>query len=130
MLQIEGAVRAGAAFLDLQLPGWQKQINLSTLDLQSMTRCILGQLYGTYGRGTIDLGLRDDLAAQLGFVLPFKYTKTHSHAEIALAYEMLTLAWVNTVRAALFPLKTVLEPEPALVIVDEASMIERELALV
>ena len=37
-------VEAGAAFLDVRVPGWVKQIDLDTLDLARGNFCILGQL--------------------------------------------------------------------------------------
>ena len=37
-------VEAGAAFLDVRVPGWVKRINLNTLDLARGNFCILGQL--------------------------------------------------------------------------------------
>lgn len=41
-------VRAGAAWLDTDKPGWAAAINPKTLDLSQGDRCILGQLYGSF----------------------------------------------------------------------------------
>lgn len=45
------AVSEGAVLLDKFNEGWWANINLDTLDMQSPTNCILGQLYGNYGDG-------------------------------------------------------------------------------
>lgn len=42
-------VVAGACWLDAKLPGWEKKIDLGSLDLGNTCRCILGQLWGNYG---------------------------------------------------------------------------------
>lgn len=40
----EQAVHNGAALLDEKLPGWHRRIDLGTLRIESIHRCILGQL--------------------------------------------------------------------------------------
>ena len=45
-------VRAGMQFLDRVEPGWRSRVNPETLDLARCDRCVLGQLYGSYGQGT------------------------------------------------------------------------------
>lgn len=52
------AVADGVALLDEHNEGWWANIDLSRLDLDSPTNCILGQLYGTYyrGREALDIG--------------------------------------------------------------------------
>lgn len=41
----------GAALLDERMPGWADRIDLATLGMASMGRCVLGQLYGGYATG-------------------------------------------------------------------------------
>jgi hypothetical protein len=41
-------VRRGAALLDRERPGWENEINLLNLDLQSPRSCVLGQLYDEF----------------------------------------------------------------------------------
>lgn len=44
-------VAAGAALLDAHIPGWAGLVNLATLRLESCHDCVMGQLYGYYGKG-------------------------------------------------------------------------------
>jgi hypothetical protein len=60
---------AGAAFLDGQIPGWARQIELATLNLQSECSCVLGQLGGNYFHMRDDLHLSQDATVELGFAL-------------------------------------------------------------
>ena len=48
-------VAAGAAVLDAHRPGWRAQVDVSILDMEDDTFCVLGQLYGTYGLGVVAL---------------------------------------------------------------------------
>lgn len=50
---------AGATMLDERVPGWHDKIDLTTIEIVSGTRCILGQLYGTYGIGLKELSLNE-----------------------------------------------------------------------
>lgn len=65
----------GAEFLDENLPGWEKKIDLETLDLSSTCGCVLGQQLRTgqadrrYDRMRKRLGLNDRQADLLGFNL-------------------------------------------------------------
>jgi hypothetical protein len=60
---------AGAAFLDGQVPGWAKRVELATLNLADSCDCVLGQLGGDYADMRDDLGLGYAGAAELGFAL-------------------------------------------------------------
>jgi hypothetical protein len=68
----------GAALLDERLPGWRDHIDPTTLRLEDGCNCILGQLFGDYGKGIDMLGVSP---TQFGFV---KGRTT---------YERLTAAW-------------------------------------
>lgn len=62
-------IAAGAALLDEKLPpDWRTCVDVDTLDLLSMTQCVLGQLFGTYEHGALALELED--VGALGFFLP------------------------------------------------------------
>jgi hypothetical protein len=50
-------VSKGVALLDKHMPGWDKAINLTTLNVNSLHSCPLGQLYGNYCVGKIELQL-------------------------------------------------------------------------
>lgn len=41
-------VRAGMALLDERVPGWRDRVNRRRLDLSSMRKCPLGQIYGSF----------------------------------------------------------------------------------
>lgn len=43
-------VRKGAEFLEKKYPGWLDKIDLDTLDMYNPKKCVLGQLFGFYGR--------------------------------------------------------------------------------
>lgn len=45
----------GAALLDEKLPGWADKIDLDAFVITSIYSCVLGQLYGGYGRGLGEL---------------------------------------------------------------------------
>lgn len=49
-LTIEQRVAAGAEWLDANAPGWEAQIDLSSLDIEEPCNCVLGQVYGHYFR--------------------------------------------------------------------------------
>jgi hypothetical protein len=51
-------VARGAQLLDEKVPGWERRIHVGTLDIATTTHCVLGQVFGSYGRGTALLGLQ------------------------------------------------------------------------
>jgi hypothetical protein len=59
-------VNAGIKLLDEQQPGWRDKIDLETLNLGSCSVCVLGQIFGDYEEGTIELDIEDD-PYQYGF---------------------------------------------------------------
>lgn len=74
----EPAVHAarGAALLDNEIPGWAADIDLSTLDIDDPSECILGQLYGhpedyfdgyLTGLDTLGIPLGTGESAEYGF---------------------------------------------------------------
>lgn len=62
-------VSAGAELLDRKRPDWF--LHISDLDMGSTTRCVLGQLYGSYDQGRRGLELEAELdeATRHGFTL-------------------------------------------------------------
>jgi len=69
MTTIAERVAKGAAFLDEREPGWDTRIDLDILSLDSICRCVLGQLHGGFGAGLDAVGLIDnnDRDIELGF---------------------------------------------------------------
>ncbi len=50
-------VKTAAKDLDRLKPGWASRINTERLDMGSVQQCILGQLYGTFGQGTVKVSV-------------------------------------------------------------------------
>lgn len=66
-LEIQERVIQGADFLDNKVPGWAKRINLETLEMSSICRCSLGQLYGDFTVGRNHLNLNYERSVNMGF---------------------------------------------------------------
>ena len=45
------AVHRGAEVLDIVSPGWEREVELASLDMRSCFRCVLGQIFGSYDGG-------------------------------------------------------------------------------
>lgn len=54
---IVARVRRGADLLDARKPGWADKVDVNTLDMQSCTMCVLGQVFGDYTEGLVYLGV-------------------------------------------------------------------------
>ncbi len=42
----DSRVETGIRLLDKQMPGWADHVDLRTLEIESCTRCVVGQLFG------------------------------------------------------------------------------------
>lgn len=73
------SVCAGASYLDEHVPGWERMIDLDTLDLATGESCVLAQIYlaenprtraryRAYVNKASELGLSEAGAAKLGFL--------------------------------------------------------------
>jgi hypothetical protein len=63
---VKERVARGVALLDERVPGWRKRIDLSAFNFESLECCVLGQLYGGWGRGVRALfNAYDGTAAKL-----------------------------------------------------------------
>jgi hypothetical protein len=87
MTRYEERAARGAAFMDAHYPGWEKDVNLKTLNIGSNEFCILGQRYQDYDVGTVRLGIGDDMDAQ--YALGFMATPGEGRGQ----YPQLTKAW-------------------------------------
>lgn len=69
MTTLRDRVAAGIAALDRRFTkrDWRSDIDLETLDIRKRSCCILGQLYGDYGRAPKSLIARPDLAFTANF---------------------------------------------------------------
>jgi len=83
----------GAMFLDETLGrGWRRKIRRRKLDqsqalMNTGCGCVLAQLYGSYGRGTQEVGIQGAKQVQFGFL-------TYEPG----AYPKLTEAWLEELR--------------------------------
>jgi hypothetical protein len=92
MTTIKERVKAGAALLDREEPGWEQRINLETLNLEESCCCVLGQLFQGYSTGVARLDL--DLEAE--FSLGFYRFDPASDREYS--WDSLTRAWKALIR--------------------------------
>lgn len=56
-LRVKERVNAGVQLLDEHCPGWHEHINPDILCIWSIKFCVLGQIFGSYGRGVSRLQL-------------------------------------------------------------------------
>lgn len=64
---IEQRVNLGIQLLDREVPGWQDHLDLAILDISSTSSCPISQLYNGYEEGARELGIWDNLEAQIEF---------------------------------------------------------------
>jgi hypothetical protein len=69
MATISERVQAGIELLDSKQPGWRERVSVPLLDMQLRTRCVVGQVFGSYGAQSLALlGLGNDKSgAPYGF---------------------------------------------------------------
>lgn len=104
--------RKGAALLDaFGPPGWRELVDLSLLDIEDLSECVLGQVYGGYFEGRDQLfaaarltgpwpwrGLFS-LAAEHGFTARVDDLPDNDDGEAFEArYDALTRAWREIIR--------------------------------
>ncbi len=73
-MSMQDRINDGMKLLDREFPGWEKKIDLGTLNVNRFSSCVLAQLYGSYYEGIWTLfpsntGFfsRDDMAVRYGF---------------------------------------------------------------
>lgn len=87
-------IARGVALLDTVMPGWEKRVDLDTLDVSSPCNCICGQIvsrrvkpYHRFTKGLQALGLTSWEAWKYGFASPTG------------SYRRLTDEWSRVIRA-------------------------------
>lgn len=82
-------VRRGIAQLDQKLVEfcWYEKIALSKLLISSSCLCVLGQLFGTYEQGRVELSLSDSDVRKHGFYISKKIKPTSRN------WKMLNRCW-------------------------------------
>jgi hypothetical protein len=105
-------VSEAAAVLDIEKPGWEKQINLVTLNMASCDHCILGQLYGHgLSRNFFDSGYHIGLVT----LHPKYYFASPSPWSVSpFSSDQPERDWVVEINARLAAAKEVAQPEPEL----------------
>ncbi len=74
----------GALLLDALVPGWWKNIDIIKLRLSSSVNCILGQIFGSYGKGLNELDLDND-----GPYYGFQEDNSVTHAQLTREWRLL-----------------------------------------
>jgi len=77
MLDIEDRVKNGVDWLNGVMPFWYRRINLSTLNMNEQTLCIIGQLFGSYNY-IYNQGFDTQEIMSMGFTFTERY---NNHAE-------------------------------------------------
>jgi hypothetical protein len=90
-------VAEAAKFLDKQVEGWAKKIDLDLLDMGHWGKCVLGQLYGNWAVGLARFDLKYGIEKAL-----FGY----EYADRLLNVPECTQLWIKEIKARLAPAKT------------------------
>jgi hypothetical protein len=100
----------GVAFLDEHIPGWEKQIDLDTLDLNATDRCVLAQLWlaehprtrqrtYAFSRMVKALRLSEEDTDRLGFDVV--EADDYDYGDYERRFDRLTKAWQRVIRRRL-----------------------------
>lgn len=100
----DARIAAGMAVLDEHMPGWERRIDLETLEMASTCRCVVGQLAADGDTPDTVLGIRsinldpDDFEGEFWpTALGFSVETRHERA----TYRGLTTAWKRAIRERL-----------------------------
>jgi hypothetical protein len=96
-------IAMGVKMLDKDVPGWYREdpplgvlpINLDSLRLDSVTRCVLGQLFTSFPMGMTALHIDYHSAEKLGFMIP-EQANVQSYDRM---YEAYTREWTDVIAA-------------------------------
>jgi hypothetical protein len=94
---VNKVVAAGAAALDDRRPGWEREIDLGTLELDDSCRCVLGQLYGHFTSGCLAMtgtSWMNDWALMHGFDITAAMFKEEGQS----LYVALDEAWISLIK--------------------------------
>lgn len=92
-------VERGVALLDRVRPGWERDVNVMTIDIRSWKNCVLGQVYGSFS-SALSILIREesefgiDFASSHGFAVDARSPewRTLIHAELASSWREAILA--------------------------------------
>ena len=86
--------------LDEVRPGWEREIDQDTLDMEQPNRCLMGQLYGDFATGCKTLGIDPVNRTLMGVEVPDIYGDEGDYLT-TLEYNKLTEAVLREVRERL-----------------------------
>jgi len=117
----EEEVRRGIALLDEKAPGWREKFNPEGLLMASSLHCTLGQTFGSYGKGLLELGLigagvADSFGFSLYYELMVNYVSIPDNNAYIRLYTCLGETWKALVPQTARKEVHVLEPERELVL--------------
>ncbi len=81
----------GVALLDEKVPDWRKRIDSELLSMVWCGRCILGQLFGGYGNGLIELEIGWDMEKAVYY--GFDVFDVRTQSEKSKKWNKLTQLW-------------------------------------
>lgn len=87
---LSGHVADGVAMLDGFRPGWEDAIDEFTLEIESCTACVLGQIFGSFSHGLRALEMSEDDAVACGMEADFGITDEVDEFD---QYQALTALW-------------------------------------
>ena len=82
----------GAKLLDEKSPGWAKRVHLRSIDMSDPFYCVLGQRYGTYSDGLLELNLESREEISHGFLVSF------SERVLFGGWDKLQAAWIALIK--------------------------------
>lgn len=91
--EIEEYVARGAELLDEKRPGWFEGISLRALAIESMSNCVLGQVYGGYFFGLVHLFGETSGSDEDRWSHGFTVAPHHPNVGGIRGYELLGKAW-------------------------------------
>lgn len=90
-MTMKEAVRETALKLDWDRPGWEECIDADRLNIASAKNCILGQVYGGFGKGLEALGIRVGAEAGVSLCMGSKTPRQDWHRLRALWLEEISV---------------------------------------
>ncbi len=83
------------AILDTTKPNWKSRIDKNRLDMSYCEDCILGQLYGLYTRGMLELNLNNEEAVKYALQVQGALSASFSGSDgqVEEDYAKLTKVW-------------------------------------
>lgn len=96
-LSIEGRVSNGVSLLNEKVPNWLNRINLNVLDIYDHKNCILGQLYGSYIEGCIQLFVDYWKKSPEDWKKSIEDRSSNGLTGNYLTCQSLTIEWVNRI---------------------------------